>query len=85
MKNVIIKAITLCLFVSFTYSPISAQTIHAVLCGATNVGDIGDGCKVGVKLIENAMNYVGTQTGMEVEVTKCIGNAPTGTTILIRH
>lgn len=74
MKNLLAKTITLCLLVVLSFSSIKAQTIHAILCGSTNISDIGDGCKVSVQLIENAMKYVGQQTNMEVEVTKCIGN-----------
>ena len=57
MKNLSVKTIAMCLFVMLTLSPNYAQTIHTILCGATNITDIGDGCKVSVQLIENAMKY----------------------------
>lgn len=51
-----------------------AQTIHAILCGATNVSDIGSGCQSSLKLMENALTYVGSQTGMEVDFTLLSGS-----------
>ena len=52
----------------------NAQTIHAILAGATNVSDIGPGCQSSIKLMENALKYVGEQTDMKVKFTYCIGN-----------
>ena len=51
-----------------------AQTIHAILCGATNVSDIGTGCQSSLKLMENALTYVGSQIDMDVDFTLLSGN-----------
>ena len=73
MQKVIkISILSLLIFVSF--STVQAQKIHAILCGATNVSDIGSGCESSLKLMENALTYVGSQTGMEVEFTLLSGN-----------
>jgi hypothetical protein len=53
---------------------VQAQTIHAILCGATKVADIGKGCQSSLTLMENALTYVGTQTGMQVEFTFLSGD-----------
>lgn len=68
--NKIILAMLIVCVAQFT----QAQTIHAILCGATNVADIGKGCQSSLDLMENALTYVGAQTGMEVEFTFLNGN-----------
>ncbi len=68
--NKIIIAMLLVCFAQFT----QAQTIHAILCGATNVSDIGTGCQSSLDLMENALTYVSSQTGMEVDFTFLSGS-----------
>lgn len=72
MKNQIKLIITALLFVGFL--PMNAQTIHAILAGSTNVSDIGNGCKVSIKKMEEAFKYIEAQTGLEVELTKVTGH-----------
>lgn len=68
--NKIIIAMLLVCIAQFT----QAQTIHAILCGATNVSDIGTGCQSSLDLMENALTYVSSQTGMEVDFTFLSGS-----------
>ena len=69
-----IKILVLSSMLVFIGMNASAQKIHAILCGATNVSDIGKGCQSSMTMMENALTYVGTQTGMEVEFTLLTGN-----------
>ena len=68
--NKIIIAMLMVCVAQFT----QAQTIHAILCGATNVSDIGTGCQSSLKLMENALTYVGSQIDMDVDFTLLSGN-----------
>lgn len=69
-----IKIIALSILLVLATMNVNAQKIHAILCGATNVTDIGKGCEASLTLMENALTYVGSQTGMEVEFTFLKGN-----------
>ncbi len=73
MKNTF-KILTLALLFVFATNMSQAQKIHAILCGATEVADIGKGCQSSLDLMENALTYIGTQTGMEVDFTFLTGN-----------
>ncbi|MGB1206205.1 MAG: caspase family protein [Chitinophagales bacterium] len=69
IKIITISAI--CLTYSFS---MQAQTIHAIICGGTNINDIGQGCSASVKLIEDAVDYIAAQTGMNANIVKLVGN-----------
>lgn len=73
MKNTF-KILTLAALMVFATTASQAQKIHAILCGATSVADIGNGCQSSLDLMENALTYIGTQTGMEVEFTLLTGS-----------
>jgi hypothetical protein len=73
MKNTF-KIFTLAALMVFATTASQAQKIHAILCGATSVADIGKGCQSSLDLMENALTYIGTQTGMEVEFTLLTGS-----------
>lgn len=70
----IVRMFMVTILVAFVVNFSTAQKIHAILCGATNVADIGTGCQSSLKLMENALIYVGKQTDMEVEFTFLTGN-----------
>jgi len=72
MKNTF-KILTLAMLFVFGTTASNAQKIHAILCGATNVADIGKGCQSSLDLMENALTYIGAQTEMEVDFTFLTG------------
>ena len=56
-----------------SFSATQAQTIHAIVCGGTDIKDIGAGCSASVKLITDAIEYIGNQTEMEINMIQLIG------------
>ena len=72
MKNWIKLIVIALLLLGFL--PMNAQKIHAILAGSTNVSDIGEGCKVSLNKMEEALKYIEMQTGLETEITKITGN-----------
>ena len=69
-----IKIIVLAICFLGASNTATTQTVHAIICGATNVTDIGDGCKVSVNKLENALKYVEQQTKMDVKITRLTGS-----------
>ena len=49
-------------------------TVHVILCGATQVDDIGAGVGVSLKLMKNAMEYVKSQINVTIEYYELNGN-----------
>lgn len=52
----------------------SAQTIHAIVCGGTNIPDIGSGCQASVGLINDALEVIDGQSDMELKIYSITGN-----------
>lgn len=46
---------------------LSAQKIHAIICGGTSITDIGEGCEASIDLIEDALKIIGEQSEMVLE------------------
>ncbi len=56
------------------FSTVEAQKIHAILAGSTNVEDIGKGCEMSLKKMQNALEYIEGQTGMTVDIMTLTGS-----------
>lgn len=65
-----------------TAGNIQAQTIHAIICGGTNIPDIGSGCQASVDLIKDAFDVIEDQSTMTFKPYFLLGNNFTKSNIL---
>jgi hypothetical protein len=68
------KVLATVLMIICSVAATQAQTIHAIVCGGTNIKDIGSGCAASVKLITEAIDYIGVQTDMDVNLISLVGD-----------
>jgi len=74
MANRIISTpILVCLFILSSFFA-SAQTIHAIICGGTNIPDIGSGCEASVGLINDALEVIEGQSDLTLKTYLLTGN-----------